>query len=99
MLIKYDVGIGGANANGSVFVDDCATEDEIRIAIMNSLYEVWYEKNREDDLLRVKYEVNVGGGCTNGETFVSLNATDEEILLDISYRLYYFEYEKTENNF
>lgn len=97
MQIKYDVGVGGASANGYVIVDDNATDDEIRLEILSSLYEVLFKKHEHDEnTIRITYEVNVGGGCTMGETFVSKDATDDDILLEISYRLYYFEYEKTE---
>lgn len=97
MQIKYDVGVGGASATGYVIVNDDATDDEIRLEIMSSLYEVIYKKHEDDEsTLRITYEVNVGGGCTMGETFVSKDATDDDILLEISYRLYYFEYEKIE---
>lgn len=95
MVIKYDVGVGGASANGTVFVDDNAIDDDIIVEIMNDLYEVSYKKKEVDDsTIEISYEVNVGGGCTNGTTFVSKNASEQEIILKISYNLYYFDYEK-----
>ena len=42
-IVKYEVGIGGTCATGSVFVDDNATDDDIRLAIMDDLYYVDYE--------------------------------------------------------
>lgn len=40
----YEVNIGGGVATGSVIVPDNATDDEIRLAIMDDLYDVSYEK-------------------------------------------------------
>ena len=41
--VKYAVDIGGGEACGTVFVDDNATDDDIRLAIMDDLYFVCYE--------------------------------------------------------
>lgn len=42
--IKYEVNVGSGAANGSVLVPDDATDDDIRLAIMDDLYSVNYEK-------------------------------------------------------
>ena len=47
--IKYEVNVGGGCANGTVFVDDNATDEDIRLTIMDDLYEVWYEVVEERD--------------------------------------------------
>lgn len=44
---KYEVNIGGGCATGSVSVPETATDDEIRLAIMDDLYDVDYEKIEE----------------------------------------------------
>ena len=41
---KYEVNIGGGCATGSVTVPEGATDDDIRLAIMDDLYDVDYEK-------------------------------------------------------
>lgn len=45
---KYEVNIGGGCATGSVHVSETATDDEIRLAIMDDLYDVDYEKVEEE---------------------------------------------------
>ena len=45
---SYEVGIGGGTATGSVWVPENATDDEIRLAIMDDLYYVEYEKIEEE---------------------------------------------------
>lgn len=50
---RYEVGVGGGRCNGSVFVPQDATDDEIRLAILDDLYEVWYEPVEE-----LTYEAN-----------------------------------------
>lgn len=45
--VKYEVNVGGGAANGSVLVPDDATDDDIRLAIMDDLYCVTYEKETE----------------------------------------------------
>ena len=41
---KYEVNIGGGCATGSVFVPDDASDDQIRLAILDDLYSVEYEQ-------------------------------------------------------
>lgn len=41
---NYEVNVGSGCATGSVLVSECATDDEIRLAIMNDLYEVSYHR-------------------------------------------------------
>ena len=41
--IEYRVSVGSAATDGSVFVSDNATDDEIRLTIINRLYSVEYE--------------------------------------------------------
>lgn len=43
---RYEVNIGGGCATGSVFVDEGASDDEIRLAIMDDLYGVYYEREK-----------------------------------------------------
>lgn len=93
MWVKYDVSVGSASRNGTVFVEETATDDQIRIAIMEDMYYIDYKKIEEKDGFRIEYEIGVGGGCRNGTTFVSKNATDEDIKLALSHCMYYFEYE------
>lgn len=38
----YEVNVGSGSCNGSVFVPEGATDDQIRLAILDSLYEVSY---------------------------------------------------------
>lgn len=40
--IGYEVNVGSGCGTGSVFVDDDATDDDIRLAIMDDLYSVDY---------------------------------------------------------
>lgn len=40
--IQYEVNVGSGCANGTVFVDEGATDEEIRLAIMDDLYDVDY---------------------------------------------------------
>jgi hypothetical protein len=42
--VKYEVNIGGGCATGSVLVPENASDDDIKIAIMDDLYSVDYEK-------------------------------------------------------
>lgn len=41
--IRYEVGIGSSCATGFIFVEDNATDEDIRLAIMDNLYYVEYE--------------------------------------------------------
>lgn len=41
---KYEVEIGGGCATGSVIVHEGCTDDDIRLAIMDDLYDVSYER-------------------------------------------------------
>lgn len=45
--VKYEVNVGSGCANGTVFVDDDATDDDIKLAIMDDLYSVDYEIKEE----------------------------------------------------
>lgn len=45
---KYEVNVGGGACDGSVFLPEDATDDEIRLAIMDDLYDVTYEKENQD---------------------------------------------------
>lgn len=45
--LKYEVEIGGGCATGEVFVPADADDDQIRLAIMNNLYGVYYEDVKE----------------------------------------------------
>ena len=47
MWIKYEVNVGSGAANGSVLVADDATDDDIRLAIMDDLYDVNYTIEEE----------------------------------------------------
>lgn len=40
----YEVNIGGGCATGSVMVSEDATDDEIRLAILDDLYDVSYRR-------------------------------------------------------
>lgn len=48
MRVKYEVNIGGGCATGTVIVPDDATDDDIRLAILDDLYDVDYEIEREN---------------------------------------------------
>lgn len=41
---SYEVNVGSGSATGSVLVSGDATDDEIRLAIMNDLYDVSYHR-------------------------------------------------------
>lgn len=45
---RYEVNIGGAVGTGTVIVPEDATDDQIRLAIMDDLYEVSYERTEEN---------------------------------------------------
>lgn len=91
--VEYEVSVGSARTNGTTFVDDGASEDDVYLAIMNRLYYVEYEKiEEEDDHIHVKYEVSVGGGCATGEVIVSKDADDDDIRLEIMNDLYEVTY-------
>lgn len=45
---KYEVEIGGGCATGSVTVPEGCTDDDIRLAIMDDLYDVSYERVEEE---------------------------------------------------
>lgn len=45
--IQYKVNVGSGCANGTVFVDENATDEEIRLAIMDDLYDVDYREVKE----------------------------------------------------
>lgn len=45
---NYEVNVGSGSANGSVLVEDNASDDDIRLAIMDDLYCVSYEMVGED---------------------------------------------------
>lgn len=38
----YEVNVGSGSCNGSVFVPEGATDDQIRLAILDRLYEISY---------------------------------------------------------
>lgn len=42
--IQYEVNVGSGCANGTIFVDENATDEEIRLAIMDDLYNVDYHE-------------------------------------------------------
>lgn len=42
--IQYEVNVGSGCSNGTVFVDENATDEEIRLAIMDDLYDVDYHE-------------------------------------------------------
>lgn len=46
---RYEVEIGGGCATGTVFVPENANDDEIRLAIMDDLYDVNYERVAEEE--------------------------------------------------
>lgn len=48
MVVIYEVNVGSGCCNGEVFVPDNATEEEIKVAILDSLYSVSYTTERED---------------------------------------------------
>lgn len=54
--IKYEVNVGGGCTNGTVLVDDNATDVDIRLAILNDLYEVSYEVVKENNIFNVFLE-------------------------------------------
>lgn len=43
MWVEYEVNVGGGAGTGSVWVPDNASDDDIRLAIMDDLYYVNYE--------------------------------------------------------
>lgn len=49
----YEVNVGSGHCTGSVLVSENATDDEIRLAILNDLYGISYRKHEpeiaEDD--------------------------------------------------
>lgn len=45
---SYEINIGGGIATGSVVVPDDATDKDIRLAILDDLYEVSYKEMKED---------------------------------------------------
>lgn len=42
--VQYEVNVGSGCSNGTVFVDENATDEEIRLAIMDDLYDVDYHE-------------------------------------------------------
>lgn len=48
--IQYEVNVGSGCANGTVFVDESATDEEIRLAIMDDLYDVDYHEVVKEDI-------------------------------------------------
>lgn len=44
----YEVNVGSGCGTGSVFVPESATDDEIYLAIMHDLYDVSYEKVKQE---------------------------------------------------
>jgi len=46
--IKYEVNVGDGCGTGSVFVNEDATDDDIRLAIMDDLYSVEYWDGEEE---------------------------------------------------
>lgn len=48
MRVFYEVNVGDGACHGEVFVPDNATEEEIKVAILDNLYSVSYETVRED---------------------------------------------------
>lgn len=49
MRVFYEVNVGGGCCNGEVFVHDDATEEEIKVAILDNLYSVSYVTVRENE--------------------------------------------------
>ena len=47
--IQYEVNVGSGCANGTVFVDEGATDEEIRLAIMDDLYDVDYHEVMKEE--------------------------------------------------
>lgn len=45
---NYEVNVGSGSGTGSVLLPDNATDDEIRLAIMDDLYDVTYEKEQKE---------------------------------------------------
>lgn len=45
--IQYEVNVGSGCTNGTVFVDDGATDEEIKLAILDDLYDVNYREVKE----------------------------------------------------
>lgn len=43
MIVIYEVNVGSGSTNGAVYVADNATDDDIRLAIMDDLYFVGYD--------------------------------------------------------
>ncbi len=41
--VNYEVNVGSGRGNGTVIVPDNATDEEIRLAILDDLYYVHYE--------------------------------------------------------
>ena len=41
--VEYEVNVGSGCANGTVFVNDDATVDDIKLAIIDDLYSVDYD--------------------------------------------------------
>lgn len=48
--IQYEVDVGSGCANGTVFVDESATDEEIRLAIIDDLYDVDYHEVIKEDI-------------------------------------------------
>lgn len=63
IFVKYEVNIGGGCATGSVLVPENASDDDIKVAIMDDLYSVDYEKESiKDD---ISYDENGLQYCPN----------------------------------
>jgi hypothetical protein len=86
--IEYRVSVGSASTDGTVFVHDNATDDEIRVAIMDRLYSVTYKIVDNGSYRSAEYVVDVGGGATYGEVIINDDADENAILLAICDRLY-----------
>lgn len=48
--IQYKVNVGSGCANGTIFVDEVATDEEIKLAIMDDLYDVDYHEVVKEDI-------------------------------------------------
>ncbi len=77
--VNYEVNVGSGCGNGSVIVPDNATDEEIRLAILDDLYEVVYEVEVVDKyaIINISREKDglVDGVCIQGFTGTLEEAT------------------------